>query len=283
MRPEPRSAVLLVLLLSLPSLAAAAGVEESLNARWRGGWVDVLVPIASSCDDYYNDNDVVGMRTSSKARERFEDGETAQVERIDVKRSRIDVFLDLGEELLVERQEGPFTLYDPRRCRIQLRVPVPARSQIGAIEARLAELLELHDSRRQAEASPAWNGRRLEPFPEGYERTLGFYRTWKAEQTNLAVQERMDDARREAARISSNKRSNTEYMTGFGEGVDKGRRMYMPSDCPSLLSATFSYDSRKGSDDWQRGYEDGQRLSWNLELLSRLGSCFVPVPPPPAS
>lgn len=289
MRDESRFAVptalvaLVVLTLSFPSLASAAKVEDELNARWRGGWVDVKVPISSSCDGYYNDNEVVGLRTTSKARERFDDGETAQVERIDVKRSRVDVYLDLGEELLVERVEGPFTLYDARRCKIQLRIPVPARSEAEAIEARLAELLELHDSRREAEASKSWNRRRLAPLPKDYDRTLGLYATWKAEQTNIAVQERMNDAREEAARISSRRRSNTEYMSGYADGMDKGRRMYMPSDCASLLTATFSYDSRKGSDDWQEGYEDGQRASWNLELLNRLGKCFVPVPPPPRS
>jgi hypothetical protein len=269
-----RLAVLLALLFPLP--AHAAGLEDSLNSRFRGGWVVVKVPISSSCDGYYNDNDVVGTRVESKARRRFEAGELARVERVGAKRGRVDVFLDLAEQVLEERHDGPFTLYDPLSCRIQLKVPIPERADAAAAEARLAELLELHGSDREAEASPAWNGRRREPFPENYEQTLAAYEAWKAAQTNTAVQARMDDAIEEAARASDRMRSDPEYLEGFGAGVEKARDR-VHADCPGLLRSTFSPES-KGSGDWKRGYEDGQRLAWNLELLRKLRACFVPVP-----
>ena len=59
-------------------------------------------------------------------------------------------------------------------------------------------------------------------------------------------------------------------------GVEKAKDRHH-GDCPSLLRSTFSPDS-KGDGDWKRGYEDGQRLAWNLELLRRLKDCFLPIP-----
>ncbi len=276
---------LLALLMGwiLPAGVRAAGLEESLNARWRGGWVVVRPSVASSCDGYYNDNLVAGDHVQSSARRRFDPGELTRVERIAVKRGRVDVFLDLAEGVLEERHDGPFTLYDPKECRVQLQVPVPARSEAEAVEARLAELLDLRGSRQEAEASPAWNRRRREPFPDNYEQTLAAYKSWKAAQVNAAVMDRLDGAIEEAAHITDRLRSEPEYLEGFGKGVDRGRNHWQ-GDCPSLLRATFSPDSGdsgKGSD-WRRGYEDGQRLAWNLELMRRLKRCFVPVPAAPS-
>jgi len=261
------------LALLLPLAAHAASLEDTLNTRWKGGWAVVKLPISSSCDGFYNDNDVVGARVESKARRRFEAGELVRVARIGAKRGRVDVFLDLAEAILEERRDGPFTLYDTLDCRIQLRVPIPERADAGAAEALLAELVELHGSEREAEASPAWNGRRREPFPEGYEQTLAAYESWKAAQTNVAVQDRMDRAIEEAARINDRLRSDPKYLEGFAAGVDRAKDR-VHGDCSALIRSTFSPDS-KGDGDWKRGYEDGQRLAWNLELLRKLKECFV--------
>lgn len=272
---------LLPLLLPVALPAWSAGAEEEINTRWRGGDVVVKIPIASSCDGFYNDNDVIGPRVDSKAGRRFEAGELARVERVGVKRGRVDVFLDLAEDVLEELQDGPFTLYEPRPCKIQLKVPVPDRSDPGAVDRRLAELLERHDSRRAAEASPAWNGRRRAPFPAGYEKTLAAYESWKAERTNAAVQRRMDEAIEEASRIADRVRTDSEYSEGLTAGLEKVRNLSF-GDCPSLLTRSFSPSSGGGKgSDWRRGYEDGQRLGFDLELLRRLRDCFVPVPPPP--
>ncbi len=238
----------------------------------------VKIPLASSCDGFYNDNDVIGSRVDSDAWRDFDAGELARVERIGVKRGRVDVFLDLAEGVLKEFQDGPFTLYDPRTCKVQLKVPVPDRSDAAAVKKRLGELLELHDSARAAEASPAWNGRRREPFPEGYEETLAAYESWKAVRTNAAVQKRMDEAIEEASRIADRVRTESDYPEGFAEGLEKARDLSF-GDCPSLLTRSFSPSSGSGkSSDWRRGYEDGQRLGFDLELLRRLRDCFVPVP-----
>jgi hypothetical protein len=259
------------------AVAKGADLEDQLNARWRGGTVVTRFSIASSCDGYYNDNDVVGDRADSKSRRRFAAGEAARVERVGVHRGRIDVFLDLTEGVLEEIHDGPFTLYEPRTCKVQLKVPVPDRWSGEQVEARLAELLELHGSPREAEASSAWNGRRREPLPEGYEKTLAAYEVWKASQKNAAVQARMETAVEEASRIGERVHSDADYLQGFAAGMERGRDRYL-GDCGSLASASFYPDSGKGSSEWKRGYEDGQRLGWDLELLRRLKECFVPVP-----
>lgn len=274
-----RLAALVALLLAAgPQALWGAGLEDQLNASWRGAYAVVRFPVASSCDNFYNDNDVVGSRVDSKARRRFEAGELVRVERVGARRGRVDVFLHLTEQVLDEVRDGPFTLYEPRSCKIQLRVPVADRWTPEQVEARLGEILERHDSAARAEASETWNGRRREPFPENYEQTLAAYRTWKAQQANAAVQVRMEAAIEEAARVRDRFRPDPEYLEGFAAGMEEVRDRYF-GDCAALVDLSFSPDSRSGkSSDWRRGYEDGQRLGFNLELLRRLKGCFVPVP-----
>ncbi len=272
----------LVLLTVLPAVVFGAGLEDSLNARWRGEWVVVRAPISSSCDEFYNDNEVRGTRVESTARRRFADGELARVERIAAKRNRVDVFLDFAEDVLAERRDGPFTLYDPLSCKIQLKFPIPDRAQQAAVDQTLASLLELYESRNAAERSPAWNRRRREPFPKDYERTLAAYESWKATQLNAAVQARMDQAIDEATRITDRIRSDADYLQGFAAGVERARNRSFPNDCGTLVNNSFQPDSGSGrSSTGRNGYEDGQRLTYNLELLRRLQDCFVAAPPPP--
>jgi hypothetical protein len=272
------SSALALTLLVWPAPARGADLERDLNARWRGSYAVLRLPIASDCDGYYNDNDVVGSRADSKAGRRFAAGELAQVERVGTRRGRVDLFLDLTEDVLEEVHDGPFTLYEPRSCKVQLKLPVPDRWTTAQVEARLAELLELHPFAAAAERSEAWNHRRREPFPPDYEKTLAAHAVWKAAQTNAAVQARMDRAIEDASRASDRVHSDPEYLEGFAEGIEKVRDRSF-GDCGSLLDSSFNPagGGGKGSD-WKRGYEDGQRLGWNLELLHRLRECFVPVP-----
>lgn len=260
------------LLLALP---LAADVEDTLNARFRGAFVVVDVPVASDCAGIYNDNDVtIGRKTTGSGSHRFAAGELARVERVDVKRNRVDVFLDLVEPLLAERRDGPFTLYDELSCRVQLKVPAKREEDRATV---LDELVSVFDGERAARASRAWNGRVRANYPKDYERTLAEYQVWKAAQVNVAVQERIDRAIEEAARFQDQLRSSPEYLAGFAAGMERVRsRSY--SSCEGLLSEGFYPDSKSGeSGDYRRGYEDGQRLGYNLGLLRRLRGCFVPV------
>jgi hypothetical protein len=282
----PRSLVgsCIAILLAVPAVApaAAADMEGPLNARFQGGWVIVRVPIASDCGGLFTNNAVHGTGTDSRGSERFAGGELARVERIEVRRGgRVDVFLDLAEQILAAHQDGPFTLYTPRNCKVQLLVDSPRDAPLAGVRAALDELLELHPGARQAEASPAWNGRRRAAYPPDYERTLAEYAAWKAEQANAAVAQRMDEAIEEAARIGDRIRSDPEYLDAFAAGVAKVRDVYF-GDCASAVGARLYPETERGrSQLWNDGYQDGQRLAWHLELLRRLRACHVLVPPAP--
>jgi hypothetical protein len=269
--------------LVAPPPAAAQDLETALNARYRGGWVIVRVPVASDCGGLYTDNTVVGMRTDSKGDHRFEAGELARVEKVEVRMGgRVDLFLDLAEQLLAPYPDGPFTLYTPLSCRVQLELGAQRRAPVAEVEQALVGLVELHGEARGAEASPAWNGRRRGEYPEGYERTLAEHAAWKAEQVNLAVDARFAEAVEEATRISDRIREDPDYLAGFAAGVIEVRDDYL-GDCPALLGAhIYPSDERGKSAAWNDGYADGQRLAFALELMRLLRGCYVPVPPPPA-
>src|ERR1044072_1798697 len=130
---SPALALLCLLLApAFPGVAAAADLEADLNGRYKGGWGISLVPLFSDCNGFYNDNAAAGGRVTGKARHRFAEGELVRVERIGVKRGRIDVFLDLAEQILAEREEGPFTLYDPATCQVQLKVELPGKPDLAS-------------------------------------------------------------------------------------------------------------------------------------------------------
>jgi hypothetical protein len=263
MKIRPIVHAVVLALLALPG-AWAADLEDTLNARWRGGWVIVRPAIASNCDGYYNDAEVVGNQVNTKARRRFEAGELARVER---------------EGLLDSRQEGPFTLFDALTCQVQLQIPRTGGNDAESADARLAEILELHGTAREAEASDHWNGRRRAPYPENYDQTLAEYTAWKAAQTNAAVQARIDEAIDEAILVKERIRSDPEYVEGLAAGIEEIRNRAFGS-CEDLLSTNFSPDSPGGGrgSNWKQGYEDGQRLAYNLELIRQLRECFVEVP-----
>jgi hypothetical protein len=277
-----RPALFACALLCALAVPARADVEDTLNDRWRGGWALTSVPLQSDCTGFYTDNDVAGTQVRSRGSRRFGAGELVRVERIDVKRSRLDLFLDLEEPVLEPLRDGPFTLYEERRCKAQLKVELPAEVVRDAARAEdaVGRLLELHPSPEAGEAAPAWNRRRREPYPEDYERTLAEHAAWKAEQTNAAVSDRIARATEEATRVADRIRDDPEYLQGFAAGVEAARGRYLSDDCGSLLSGSFSAfaGSTPGgkSSDWQSGYEDGQRLVYGLELLRRLPRCFVP-------
>ena len=274
-------ALLAALVAAAP--AAAQDLEGPLNARFKSGWVIVRIPIASDCGGLYTNNEVHGARADSRGARRFAAGELARVERVEVRRGgRIDVFLDLAEQVLEASTDGPFTLYAPKSCRVQLLVAAPRDASLADAEALLDGLLELHPDARRAEASAAWNGRRREDYPPDYERTLAEHAAWKATEVNRAVDARFAEAVEEATRIGDRIREDPDYLAGFGAGVIEVRDDYL-GDCAALVGARIYPDSEGDeSATWNDGYEDGQRLAFALELIRLLRGCYVPVPPPPA-
>ncbi len=260
-----------------PLVASRQGDE--LAARWQGAWVIVRPEVASGCAGAYTDNEVRGERTTGRGEFRFGEGELARVEKLDLDRKKVEVFIILGENLLVPTPDGPFTLYDDRSCRVELEIP-----RVGGededLHSLLATVLERYTGEREARAARTWNGRVREPYPGDYEETLASHRRWKAEQLNVAVAEKRDLALEEAGRLLDRFSDDPDYHTGFAAGVDHARRKYF-GDCPTLVSASvYNFTSSPPSGKtgpWCRGFEDGQALVFHLEVGRRLGRCFVPV------
>jgi hypothetical protein len=106
---------------------------------------------------------------------------------------------------------------------------------------------------------------------------LAEYARWKAEQLNLAVRARTDEAISELSRLTSRSRTDPDYAEGYAAGLEKVKYTYF-GDCETTVSATFYPATKSGKPEaWRRGYEDGQRTGWLTRLLDRLRTCSVPV------
>ena len=56
---------------------------------------------------------------------RFDAGELVKIDKVKVKRSRVDLLTTFSEPVLVASQDGPFELYHERECKAQLIFEVP--------------------------------------------------------------------------------------------------------------------------------------------------------------
>jgi len=269
---------------------AAANLERDLETRLVGAWAVTAVEVYSGCGGAYTNNSVTGGGVASRADRRFEPGELAKVDKLSVKRSEVHVYLSLAEQVLTGRFDGPFELFDERSCRVQLMVelgrPTIAAGDVAAVLARLGEVLEVHPSLEAARGSGRWNERRRDPYPDDYHETLARYAVWQAEQVNVAVAARSDEALDDATRGVDRVRAEPAYLDGFAAGVEVARRWSVRT-CDTLVSAAFGGLERQPPKDkagdraWCQGFRDGQELTFNLLLADRLRGCFVPVPPLP--
>ena len=269
-------------------LTTASELEDRMNRELKGGWGIVEVEVYSACGGTYSDNEVGISGVASKAGHRFEEGELVKIDKINVKRKRVDLLLTLATPFRTSRMDGPFELFDERVCKIQLIVPVAReeikRGDVAALLGRIGSVLTVFPSLDDARSADNWNERAIVPLPVGYDETLHRYAVWKAEQTNAEVNRGIDDALSAAARIADDLDDDSEYLGGFSEGAEK-MSSFSTTDCTALLSASStSYrtsaprDKTKG---WQDGWEDGQELIFNVLLADRLRTCRVPVPLPP--
>lgn len=270
------------LAVSLLSPGAARGDDPA--SLWKGAWVLTRVESYSGCGPFHTNNRVEGNRVTSKGDRRFAAGELAKVDKVDVKRRRVDLLLTLEQPILRPVQDGPFTLYDELVCKVELRVELPDRRSASTVAAAVEATLERFDSPDEARSSPDWNGRVREPYPPDYEETLAAHATWKAQQANAEVGRRLDESLEAAARIARDVDDDADYLGGFAAGIDKARDAYF-GNCPSLLDSSPYGFTRSAPKDhsrrWKDGYRDGQLLIYHLEMARRLRGCFVPVPPPP--
>lgn len=280
-----RLGLLLAFCVTVPAFAASP--EDALSARWRGAWVVLGSEVFSDCDASYTNNEVVGRRASSKGALRFAAGELGQVHKLELKRSRVELLVDLDESFLRPFHDGPFDLVDEVRCKVELKLELPREvvksGDVAALERALSALAERFATREAALRSPSANGRKRGSFPKDYDEKLAAYRRWKTEQTNRAVGERLDQALEDAARVAKEATSNPDYGAGFAAGLE-AMRWLSYSDCSSWLGSSF-YAVKKSVPSEHRsnrafcdGFDDGQLLAYSVELAHRLRGCFVPEP-----
>jgi hypothetical protein len=255
--------------LLLPA-AAFADAQGELRAQWQGVWALTRTAMFSECTDHFTDNDVAGEAVSGKAI-RFAAGEPVQVDGVDWTMTGLKVRIELREPFRVEWRDGPYTLYEQRRCRVELKFPREARPNAAAASAAIARMLE-----RLAEAdiasAPAWNHREVEAYPADYARVRTEHEAWRAAQTNAAVQRKLDQALDDASHVVEWSQGDADYAADFAAGLHE-RRSEEFSSCESALDASFYvHGSGKAS---KRGWEDGQRLAWAVHLASALRGCFV--------
>lgn len=278
----------LVCILAVAASGFGSDLDDRLNQRLKGGWATLEVEAYSACAGTYSDNHVGDAGVSGKAQYRFEAGELVKIDKVNAKRQRVDVLLTLAVPYRISRVDGPFELFDERRCQVQLIVPVP-REEIkagddAAVVSRLEEVITLYLTLDDARDSDSWNGRETEALPSDYDQTLERYAVWQAEQTNAAVNDAIRRAVDDAADIAEDLSDDSDYLAGFAAGAEKMRE-FNTTDCASLLTASFALHDTKAPDEqekrWRDGWEDGQELIFNVLLADRLQACRVPVPPAP--
>lgn len=277
-----------VLLLLTAITHGAHADEAGLRDRWHGAWVVTGVDVSTDCGSNYTNNEVRGRLVSGNGGYRFEAGELASVYKVDLKRRRVDVLIDLAEPFLAPRQDGPFTLYDETGCKVELQIRLPDgvdSKDTASLDAVVLGLLERHETLASAEASSRWNQRVMAEYPPDYDRTLAEYQVWKVGQINGAVQARIDDSLDRAGRVIDRvDGDDQEYAAGFGAGVEDASHDYLTSDCERLLDVSESsfVDSPPSgeSSKFKQGYRAGQRLVFYVELARQLPRCFLPALPP---
>ena len=276
-----RGALLAAWLLLGAGPVLAGSLEDALRGRWNGAWVTLKVGVRSDCGAAYTDNPVVGRRTAGTGAHPLDSGELGRVHKVDLKRSRVDLLVDLQEPYLASRTEGPFVLYEQTLCRVELIIEVPRElvrgKNLDGLDAKRREVAEPFDSMAEARGSEAWNGRRVESPPEGYEETLAGYEEWKLEKMG----KRLREVLLQAKRLTDRAGSQEAYGAGMAQGLRRFSRSFS-SDCGSLMVASYypgsgsppaGYES-SDKKRWRDGFQDGMRLAFYVELAWRLAECL---------
>ena len=266
----------------------AGGLDDELDGKLRGAWAVLTHEVYSSCSGTYSDNQVGAAGVSSKASRRFGAGELVKIDKVKVKRSRVDLLTTFSESVLVATQDGPFELYYERECKAQLIFEVPRAviksRDAAAVLAAIGSALTLYPTQSAAFDAADWNGRERDPYPEDYDLTLVRHKRWKAEQTNTAVAAGIDRSITEAASAAEDIEDDADYLAGFAAGAEEMQEISL-SDCAQLIDASFASRKENPPSDksktWKRGFADGQRIVFHTRLARGLAGCYVPVPQVP--
>jgi len=278
-------------LLLCVGVTSGGGFEDAVRARWRGAWVVVGTEIYSDCSGRYYTNKLSGTLVTNRGGHRFLPGEIGKVQRVQLKKKKVDLMVSLDVPLLVSHQDGPFTLYNERACAVSLEIQIPRdmtkTKNVGAIDGLMTEIVDRFGTREAALGADDWNGRETEPFPEDYELTLARHAAWRAEQTNLAIDRKRESAFEQVKSTGKAIDDDPDYLAGLAAGVDQMNR-WEAKACGQLMARGFDSVRKKAPEDrradtvedgrWRKGYEDGQRLVYSIVLLEKLEGCYVPVP-----
>jgi hypothetical protein len=289
-----RNLSIVVGLCLLSGAALAGSLEKEVRGQWLGAWVVTGVESYSACGSAYTNNRINGSLVKSKGGHRFQPGELAKVNKIDLKKSRVDLLLTLAEPMLIPYQEGPFTLYREAQCKIELEIMVDRDAvktkDLESLDRTIAAILERYSTEELARQSDHWNEREMESYPADYDQTLAELAVWRANQANARVQAKLDLAHERTTTLAYKLSTDPDYLEGFARGVEAARSAE-PRDCPALLAVDLGGSHRTASRSQStedeakqrsdRGYQDGRSLVYGLILLDRLPACFVPVPGAP--
>lgn len=278
----------LFLALVLTSLPAAAGAfEDQVRARWRGAWVLTDIESYSTCDGKYFNNDVSGQFVAARAGRKFEPGELAKVDQLQVRRKKIELKLTVATSTLLPYQDGPFTLYSERTCQIELEVAIPREmlktKDVDDVDQILARVAQRFATEDEAIATSDWNGREADEYPTDYQETIARHAVWRAEETNLQIDAQIDKSLVVANELAREIDGSSAYLAGLAAG-SRQMREWRERDCNRLVGSTavtFRFSAPAEFSDnssWCAGYYDGQALVYHLAMVSRLPACYVDVP-----
>ncbi len=257
---------------ALPA-GAAADIESDLRSDLVGRYGVARGELVSECTDHFTDMKVVSGRLVGGTGVRFERGELVRIDNVNVGAMvGLDVNLTLVEPFRVSWEDGPFTVYDQRRCRVQLNFEVArdVRKDRQKALAAVAAVLDLFDDAAAAKQA-GWNRRKVEPYPRDWEKTRREYEAWKLTQVNAAVRAKTADVLDEARRVLDYMSGDDEYLWSFAAGARARSDSW--SSCEAMLEANF-YSTGSGGKS-SRGWSDGQHVAWANHLAHALQSCFL--------
>ena len=217
--------------------------------------------------------------------------ELAQVKKISVQRSRIDIFLNLDERRLTGHQDGPFTLYNRLDCRVELEIEAPRQmvkqKNLDGLDRLLLVAMDRHTAYQEARNSEMWNERVCQDLPADYPETLFQHSVWQAEQVNAGIESVLTRSFDALVETSAAVQNDPDYLEGFGHGVDLARAGSPRNECPALMGAGLAVPTVKPPHDladdaaahrWRKGHHDGFLYIRAVNLQRYLPACFVPVP-----
>ncbi len=261
-----------VLVASIP-VVAFADAEDELRAELVGRYALAKGELVSECTDHFTDMKVVGGRLAGGTGARFAGGELLRIDNVSVGAiSGLDVNLTLVEPYLLSFSDGPFRVYDERRCRVQLNFEVgrDVRKDVPKSLATVAAVLELFDDAGAAKHA-GWNKRKVEPYPKDWEKTKREYEAWKLTQVNAAVRAKTEGVLDEARRVLAYMPGDDDYLLAFGAGARARSDSW--STCEAMLDATFYVSGSGGKS--SRGWADGQHVAWANHLAHELQGCYL--------